>query len=154
MSQDATEIDLDAIQRRMDGAMTSLKTEFASLRTGRASAAIVEPIQVDAYGQMTPINQLGTVNVPEPRMVVINVWDKGMISKVETRDPRQRHRHQPDRRRPADPPADPRTERGTAARADEGRRAICRTGQGRDPQRAPRRDGPDQEGQGGRHVGR
>ena len=83
MSQDATEIDLDAIQRRMDGAMTSLKTEFASLRTGRASAAIVEPIQVDAYGQMTPINQLGTVNVPEPRMVVINVWDKGMISKVE-----------------------------------------------------------------------
>jgi ribosome recycling factor len=83
MSRDATDIDLDAIQRRMDGAMTSLKTEFASLRTGRASAAIVEPIQVDAYGQMTPINQLGTVNVPEPRMVVINVWDKGMISKVE-----------------------------------------------------------------------
>jgi ribosome recycling factor len=83
MSQDATEIDLDAIQRRMDGAMTALRAEFASLRTGRASASIVEPIQVDAYGQMTPINQLGTVNVPEPRMVVINVWDKGMISKVE-----------------------------------------------------------------------
>ncbi|SEM89998.1 ribosome recycling factor [Gemmobacter aquatilis] len=83
MSQDDLEIDLDAIQRRMDGAMTALKTEFASLRTGRASASIVEPIQVDAYGQMTPINQLGTVNVPEPRMVVINVWDKAMISKVE-----------------------------------------------------------------------
>ena len=83
MSQDAPEIDLDAIQRRMDGAMTALRAEFASLRTGRASAAIVEPIQVDAYGQMTPINQLGTVNVPEPRMVVINVWDKGMIAKVE-----------------------------------------------------------------------
>ena len=83
MSQDATEIDLDAIQRRMDGAMTALRAEFASLRTGRASASIVEPIQVDAYGQMTPINQLGPVNVPEPRMVVINVWDKGMIAKVE-----------------------------------------------------------------------
>jgi ribosome recycling factor len=83
MSQDATEIDLDALQRRMDGAMTALRAEFASLRTGRASASILEPIQVDAYGQMTPINQLGTVNVPEPRMVVINVWDKGMISKVE-----------------------------------------------------------------------
>ena len=83
MSQDASEIDLDAIQRRMDGAMTALRAEFASLRTGRASASIVEPIQVDAYGQMTPINQLGTVNVPEPRMVVINVWDKGMIAKVE-----------------------------------------------------------------------
>jgi ribosome recycling factor len=53
------------------------------LRTGRASASIVEPIQVDAYGQMTPINQLGTVNVPEPRMVVINVWDKAMIGKIE-----------------------------------------------------------------------
>ena len=83
MAQDELDIDLDAIQRRMDGAMTALRTEFASLRTGRASASIVEPIMVDAYGQMTPINQLGTVNVPEPRMVVINVWDKAMISKVE-----------------------------------------------------------------------
>ena len=80
---DDLEIDLDAIQRRMDGAMNALKQEFASLRTGRASASIVDPIQVDAYGQMTPINQLGTVNVPEPRMVVINVWDKAMIGKIE-----------------------------------------------------------------------
>ena len=80
---DDLEIDLDAIQRRMDGAMNALRSEFASLRTGRASASIVEPIMVDAYGQMTPINQLGTVNVPEPRMVVINVWDKAMVSKVE-----------------------------------------------------------------------
>lgn len=80
---DDLDIDLDAIQRRMDGAMNALKQEFASLRTGRASASIVDPIQVDAYGQMTPINQLGTVNVPEPRMVVINVWDKAMIGKIE-----------------------------------------------------------------------
>jgi len=83
MSSDEIEIDTDALQRRMDGALSALKTEFASLRTGRASASMLEPIQVDAYGQMTPINQLGTVNVPEPRMVTINVWDKGMISKVE-----------------------------------------------------------------------
>jgi len=83
MAHEEIEIDTDAIQRRMDGAMAALKTEFGSLRTGRASASIVEPIQVDAYGQMTPINQLGTVNVPEPRMVTINVWDKGMVSKVE-----------------------------------------------------------------------
>lgn len=83
MSNDDLDIDTDALQRRMDGAMNALKHEFASLRTGRASASIVDPIMVDAYGQMTPINQLGTVNVPEPRMVVINVWDKGMISKVE-----------------------------------------------------------------------
>ena len=77
------DIDLDDLQRRMDGAMANLKTEFGTLRTGRASASIVEPIMVDAYGQMTPINQLGTINVPEPRMIVINVWDKGMIAKVE-----------------------------------------------------------------------
>ena len=83
MAQDDLEIDLDAVQRRMDGALNALKTEFASLRTGRASASIVEPIMVNAYGQMTPINQLGTVNVPEPRMVVINVWDKAMVAKVE-----------------------------------------------------------------------
>lgn len=83
MSANDLEIDLDAIQRRMDGAMNALKTEFAGLRTGRASASIVDAIQVEAYGTMTPITQLGTVNVPEPRMVVINVWDKAMIAKVE-----------------------------------------------------------------------
>jgi ribosome recycling factor len=83
MAHEEIEIDIDDLQRRMDGAMTALKHEFASLRTGRASASIVDPIQVEAYGQMTPINQLGTVNVPEPRMVVINVWDKAMVGKVE-----------------------------------------------------------------------
>jgi ribosome recycling factor len=80
---DDIEIDIDAIERRMDGAMASLRHEFSSLRTGRASASLVEPIQVEAYGQMTPVNQLGTVNVPEPRMVTINVWDKGLVGKVE-----------------------------------------------------------------------
>ena len=83
MAHEDLDIDTDALQRRMDGALNALKTEFSSLRTGRASASMVDPIQVEAYGQMTPINQLGTVNVPEPRMVVINVWDKGMIAKVE-----------------------------------------------------------------------
>jgi len=80
---DDIEIDIDDLSRRMDGAITSLRTEFASLRTGRASGSMLEPIQVESYGQMTPINQLGTVNVPEPRMVTINVWDKAMVSKVE-----------------------------------------------------------------------
>ncbi|TVS02880.1 MAG: ribosome recycling factor [Rhodobacteraceae bacterium] len=77
------EIDVDDLKRRMDGAIASLRTEFASLRTGRASASMLEPVQVEAYGQMTPINQVGTVNVPEPRMVTINVWDKSMVGKVE-----------------------------------------------------------------------
>jgi ribosome recycling factor len=80
---DDFELDTDDLGRRMDGAINALRTEFASLRTGRASGSMLEPIQVEAYGQMTPINQLGTVNVPEPRMVTINVWDKGMVNKVE-----------------------------------------------------------------------
>ena len=80
---DDIDIDIDDLKRRMDGALAALRTEFGSLRTGRASASMLEPIQVESYGQMTPINQLGTVNVPEPRMVTINVWDKSMVGKVE-----------------------------------------------------------------------
>jgi len=82
MSEDF-ELDTDDLTRRMDGAMGALKTEFASLRTGRASANMLEPVMVDAYGSKTPINQVGTVNVPEPRMVTINVWDKTLVSAVE-----------------------------------------------------------------------
>ena len=77
------ELDIDELQRRMEGAIASLRTEFASLRTGRASASMLEPITVEAYGQATPLNQLGTINVPEPRMVTVNVWDRSMVSKVE-----------------------------------------------------------------------
>ena len=76
-------LDTDDLERRMNGAISSLRTEFSSLRTGRASASMLEPVMVDAYGSMTPINQVGTVNVPEPRMVTINVWDKGLVGKVE-----------------------------------------------------------------------
>ena len=82
MTDDLT-IDTDDLQRRMNGAMASLKTEFSSLRTGRASASMLDPILVDAYGSPTPINQLGTVNVPEPRMLTVNVWDKGLVNKVD-----------------------------------------------------------------------
>ena len=77
------DLDTDDLERRMDGAMASLRTEFGSLRTGRASASMLEPVTVDAYGSPTPINQVGTVNVPEPRMVTINVWDKSLVGKVE-----------------------------------------------------------------------
>lgn len=76
-------LDTDDLERRMEGAMANLRTEFASLRTGRASASMLEPVTVDAYGQQTPVNQVGTVNVPEPRMVTINVWDKSMVNAVE-----------------------------------------------------------------------
>ena len=80
---DDFELDTDDLRRRMDRAIQSLRTELASLRTGRASGSMLEPIQVEAYGQMTPVNQLGTINVPEPRMVTVNVWDRGMVGKVE-----------------------------------------------------------------------
>ena len=77
---DEFELDTDDLSRRMQGAVSNLRTELASLRTGRASGS---PVMVDAYGSMTPINQVGTVNVPEPRMVTINVWDKSLVGKVE-----------------------------------------------------------------------
>ncbi|MEM8632078.1 MAG: ribosome recycling factor [Pseudomonadota bacterium] len=83
MSEEDLEIDLDDLARRMDGAMSAMRTEFASLRTGRASATMLEPVMVEAYGQVTPINQVGTVNVPEPRMVTVNVWDKALVGAVE-----------------------------------------------------------------------
>ncbi len=76
-------LDTDELERRMKGAMNALRTEFASLRTGRASASMLEPVMVEAYGQQTPLNQVGTVNVPEPRMVTVNVWDKSMVQAVE-----------------------------------------------------------------------
>ena len=80
---DDFELDLDDLERRMEGAMTALRQEFLTLRTGRASASMVEPIMVDAYGAMTPLNQVGTVNVPEPRMLTVNIWDKSLVSKAE-----------------------------------------------------------------------
>ena len=76
-------LDTDDLERRMDGAIAALRTEFASLRTGRASASMLEPVTVEAYGATTPINQVGTVNVPEPRMVTVNVWDKSLVGAVE-----------------------------------------------------------------------
>ena len=83
MSDDEIEIDLDDLERRMDGAMTSLRSDFASLRTGRASASMLDAITVEAYGATTPLNQVGTVNVPEPRMVTLNVWDKALVGAVD-----------------------------------------------------------------------
>ena len=76
-------IDTDDLQRRMDGALSAMKNEFASLRTGRASSSMLDPITLEAYGQRTPLNQLGTINVPEPRMVTVNVWDKTNVPLVE-----------------------------------------------------------------------
>lgn len=81
MSDDA--INLNELKKRMEGAIASLKNDLAGLRTGRASASLLDPVTVEAYGQNMPINQVGTVNVPEARMVTVQVWDKSMVGPVE-----------------------------------------------------------------------
>jgi len=83
MAEEAQEIDIDDLERRMEGAITALKQEFLSLRTGRAASSMLDPIDVEAYGTRMPIHQVGTVNVPEPRMLTVNVWDKSLVGKVE-----------------------------------------------------------------------
>lgn len=77
------EFDLKEYQRRMEGAVTALKHEFAALRTGRASASLVDHIHVEAYGSRMPLNQVATVAVPEARMISIQVWDKSQVGAVE-----------------------------------------------------------------------
>lgn len=74
---------LNEYSRRMDGALEALKKEFGGLRTGRASSSLLEPVHVSAYGNNMPLNQVGTVNVPEPRMITVQVWDRGLVGAVE-----------------------------------------------------------------------
>ncbi len=75
--------DVDDIERRMDGAIEALRKEFAGLRTGRASPSLLEPITVDAYGASMPLNQVGTIGVPEPRLLSVQVWDRSLVKHVE-----------------------------------------------------------------------
>src|SRR5580692_38040 len=79
---DATH-DINDIKRRMSGAMAVLKTELSGLRTGRASMHMLDPVMVDAYGAMMPLNQVATVSIPEPRMISVNVWDRSLVHAVE-----------------------------------------------------------------------
>ena len=73
----------DELSRRMDGAVATAKSELAGLRTGRASVALLDPVKVDAYGNLMPLNQVGTVSTPEPRLLTVQVWDKGMVKAVD-----------------------------------------------------------------------
>ena len=75
--------DLNELKRRMQGALQLLKQELGGLRTGRASASLLEPVQVEAYGSHMPLNQLATVSVPEPRLISVQVWDRSMVHAVE-----------------------------------------------------------------------
>jgi len=83
MSDEAEDFDTKALEKRMQGALNVLKQEFGGLRTGRASATLLDPITVNAYGTRMPINQVATVSVPEPRMISVQVWDKSNVSAVE-----------------------------------------------------------------------
>ncbi|HWD50513.1 MAG TPA: ribosome recycling factor [Rhizomicrobium sp.] len=73
----------DELNRRMDGAVSTSKSELAGLRTGRASVALLDPVKVDAYGNLMPLNQVGTVSTPEPRLLTVQVWDKSMVKAVD-----------------------------------------------------------------------
>ena len=74
---------LDDFKKRMDGALTALTHEFGGLRTGRASATILDPIQVEAYGAISPLNQVAGVTVPEARMISVQVWDRSVVQAVD-----------------------------------------------------------------------
>lgn len=74
---------LDDLKRHMDGVAENFKKELAGLRTGRANTGMLEPVMVEAYGNMMPLNQLGNINVPEPRLLTVQVWDQGMVKAVE-----------------------------------------------------------------------
>lgn len=75
--------DIEDMKRRMDGAVKALHTEFAGLRTGRASAGLLDPVMVEAYGSTMPLAQVATVNVPDARLISVQVWDRGMVGAVE-----------------------------------------------------------------------
>src|SRR5436190_5698202 len=75
--------DINEVKRRMQGASQALKHELGGLRTGRAAASMLEPVQVDAYGSHMPLNQVATISVPEPRLLSVQVWDKSLVKAVE-----------------------------------------------------------------------
>ena len=79
----ANSFDIADLKRRMQGALQSLKHEFGGLRTGRASAGLLEPIRVEAYGQVMPLTQVATISVPEARALSVQVWDRSMVGAVE-----------------------------------------------------------------------
>ncbi|TPW31216.1 ribosome recycling factor [Pararhizobium mangrovi] len=76
-------VDIGDLKRRMEGAVTAFKSDIASLRTGRASANLLDPVEVSAYGTRMPLNQVANVSAPEPRMLSVNVWDKGLVVSVD-----------------------------------------------------------------------
>ena len=113
--------DLNDIKRRMQGAHSTLKTELNGLRTGRASAALLEPVHVEAYGQRMPLTQVASISVPEPRALSVSVWDKTMVDAVDKAIRDANLGLSPDRRGHAAAHPHPRAERAAPQGNGQGR---------------------------------
>ena len=143
---------LDA-EEKMEKAVTVAKDDFGGIRTGRATPAMFNKIVVDYYGAMTPINQLSSLTVPEPRMAVISPYDKSSLGVDRAGDPRLRPRRQPDQRRQHHPHRLPAAHRGAAQRVHQGRAQQGGGRAGLDPQHPPQGQGgarPPGQGRRGR----
>ena len=141
---------LDELKRRMQGAISVLKQELGGLRTGRASAGLVDHVQVEAYGSHMPLNQVATVSVPEPRMLSVQVWDRRWCMRSR-RGSRRQPRADAEYRGSDDPPAHPRAERGAAQGTGEGGAQICRGRARRGPPCSARRPRSAEEDGKGSH---
>ena len=139
--------DLKQFERKMEKTLEVLASDFGAVRAGRANAQVLDRIEVEYYGTPTPINQVGTISSPDPRTLVIQPWDGGLLKPIEKAIPGLRSRHQPAERRPRDPPRVPAADRRGAARSRPSRSKKIRRGrEGRHPQRATRRGRFREEG--------
>ena len=133
------------LTRRMDGALETLRRDFGGLRTGRASPALLEPVKVEAYGTEVPITQVGTIGVPEPRLITVQVWDRSMVGAVERAIRDSGLGLNPGLRWAGRAGADPAIDGRAPRRAGQGGRAVMpKVRPDRDPRRSTRRHGPDQ----------
>ncbi len=141
--------DLNELEKRMHGAMDALKKELGGLRTGRASVSLLDPVMVEAYGQRMPLNQVGTVSAPEPRLLTVSVWDKGLVTPTAKaiREAGLGLNPSPDGQLVRVPI--PELTDGAPQRTRQGRAQVRRAGPGGRAQRAPRRHGIAQEGREG-----
>jgi len=137
--------DLNEIKRRMQGAIQVLKQELGGLRTGRASAGMLDPVQVDAYGTHMPLNQLATVSVPEPRLLSVQVWDRSMVHAVEKAIINSNLGLNPATEGQVLRAAHSRTQPGTPQGDGQDCPQICRSSASRGPSRPPRRARSPQE---------
>ena len=131
---------LEDARERMAKSLESAHHEFSTVRTGRASPALLDRIVVDYYGAMTPLNQLATISAPEARLITVQPYDKSSIKDDREGDQRVRRRPEPVQRRQPHPPGGARADRRAPARAGQGRAQPRRGGARGDPQRPPRRD--------------